>query len=184
MLGQPAPQYICPVMTNRPTSKRFAVDYVNSRYYVCCDQCIRTFSRRPEGFIKQAASANRLIGDVIFDPITHVRVQPEKALSKQRKDHVIWHFSQEQNAIKFLAEVAVYSAYPNKECLTCASCDVKMKTLGDAFGYVDYSGVRYFLHSQECFDKLNANPRQVETNRNLAPESIKGHIVPIPGIDF
>lgn len=181
---QEKPVYMCPTMNNRPTSKRMAVDYGSTRYYLCCDQCVRgAVSTGVKALEENARKRDILIADVIFDPVSNLRVNEYKVKVMARDGHKMWLFESAENMAKFTQSETKAKGEPQKECLTCPVCEKTFKTTGEAYAYQDINGARYYVDSKDCLANLFAQP---STTARVASKvgPLKTRPVPVPGIDW
>ncbi len=183
LLAQQKPVYMCPTMNNRPTSKRMAVDHGSTRYYLCCDQCVRSAVTNGVAALQESAKRRDiLIADVIFDPNSHLRVNEYKARFMLKDGYKMWLFESEDSQRKFEA-LTPRPKEPATESLACPVCQKTLKTTGDAYSYHDAENVRFYLDTKECHEALAANPVHTKTAaQNAAPVRLRP--VPVPGIDW
>lgn len=171
---------MCPVMTNRPTTGRMAVDYDGARIAVCCDQCVRTVWQNPAKYVKEAMTSGQNIGWFLFDPLNGLRIDPKDANSSIVVNG-FYYFSRTSGVEEQLKAFANSDKRSTKnEMLSAWGTDKVFETPGQAAAYVDGSGYRFYLSDPADKEKvLNALP-----TIRLAPNPIKGHPVPIPGIKW
>lgn len=181
---QEKPVYMCPVMANRPTSKRMALDYGSTRVYVCCDQCVRTVWRDgADKLLARMKGTDTLMADVVFDAVSHARVNEYKAKYWLRDGNKNWLFESQENLTTFQAGKKALEVEPPLESLTCPSCGKTLATTGEATNYTDEEGCRIYFCSKACSQKeLGAETLHDFVKKNGEPR--KTRPVPVPGIKW
>jgi len=63
--AQMAKNATCPVMPGEAVKEKFYFDYKGERIYFCCRNCIKTFKKNPEKYLKNLNQPNN---DAIHHP--------------------------------------------------------------------------------------------------------------------
>ena len=175
---------MCPVMANRPTSKRMAVDYGSTRVYVCCDQCVRTVWREgADKLLARTKDRDILLADVIFDPVSQTRVNEYKAKFQLRDGTKNWLFSSQENLDAFKSDRAIYQSEPKNECLKCRGCGKLFATTGEAGTYQDIASCRLYFCGASCVPK-SPDDEILKGWAKSFGETVKTRPVPVPGIKW
>lgn len=171
---------ICPLRTKRPTTGVMAADYGGRRIFVCCDQCLKNITRNTDKIIDRSIKDGLLIGEFLFDPITHKRIVGKKAPYQTTHKSFKVYFATENDLKSFQAEPDKFWNHPKKEALTCPINGTPIKNLADTAGYKDVEGVRYYACSPDCFEKLETSDKVVE-NASNSVTSVAARPLPFPG---
>ncbi len=173
---------LCPIMANRPTTGRMAAEYGGFRIFVCCDQCLGRVGRNTKQVVASAVKRNALIGDFMFDPVTHLRADKKQAKATSAQAGFLYYNTQSEKS-DFIGETEKNLArIPEKECLTCPVDGKEFKWSAKAGAFADQEGVRYFLCDQDCFTAFTKNPGQAnKVTAKVIP--VQARPYPIMGID-
>lgn len=153
------------------------VDYQGIRYGTCCPGCADAFAKDPQANLKAEHEKGWLLGTSLFDPISHERITQEKSKATSTYNGIVYYFASDDEKTTFDAMPKKYTHMPKKEVLTCAVFKTPIKTMADAFGYVDYKGVRYYVCCDDCLPKMMADPAKyapgvADDIKEAAPEKV------------
>ena len=151
--------YACSVLRNtieKVTKDTQFSDYKGVRYYYCCDGCKPQFDKDQTKFLKDARNKGNVNGVSLFDPVTDIRIEPQKAVAHSDYSGVRYLFAKEDDKATFDKEPKKYATAPKKEVLFCPVSNEIVKSYEKASDYSDYKGTRYYFCCAGCkpaFDK-------------------------------
>ena len=182
MHAQDVPKYEtwCPLMANRPTTGRFAAEYAGFRIFLCCDVCLGRIEKQGKQVVEKAQKDKTLIGDFMFDPQTHLKIDKKKAKSSTTTGAFVLYSANTTPTTDAIN--TALAKMPANECFTCPIDNTEFKWAAKAGACIDYDNVRYYLCGQDCLTKFKANPKLTEgVKSKVQPVTAKPY--PIFGID-
>lgn len=156
------PKTYCPIMTNRPTTGRFAAEYAGYRIYLCCDQCLANIKNVGAKVVQKAQSKDQYIGDFMFDPATHLRIDKKQAKSTEPFNSFLFYSASSATPDFLTDKEKTALKAPTKECLTDPVTGKTFPWEAKSGAYEDVEGVRYFLTDADSLKALRANPQLVQ----------------------
>lgn len=156
------------MQTNNADMAGASVLYGGAQYFFCCGGCDKKFSAEPTKFTAMAAKSGATIGKFMFDPITGKKADLSSAITTDFHG-LRYYFANEGNKKKFLAKPESFATSPAKEALTCAVAGDKMASPADAFAYVDFKGVRYYMCCAGCLPKMQKEPAKYAKKVKATP---------------
>lgn len=140
----------CPVMGGKANFKDPSTEYNGARFAYCCGGCKETFEKAPAKVIEKAVKEKRNIGMFLFDPVSHKRIDHEKAAGTSYYNGIRFAFSSLENKATFDKNPKAYGVLPKKESLFCPVMKAEIKDYASADSYVDHNGVRYYMCCAGC----------------------------------
>src|SRR5690606_32956894 len=120
-------------------------------FKMCCAGCDAKFAEKPADYLKTAIKDNKVIGEFLFDPVSHRRIKPEAAKGgSQDYKGMRYYFATEANKKAFAADPAKHAKIPKNEVFYCVVMDAKIKDYSKADSYVDNCNVRYWMCCEGC----------------------------------
>lgn len=155
-----SPALACPVMPDHAVpAEAKAVEYRGIRVQFCCPGCEPKFAANPEKYLAEAAAANKVVGQFLFDVTSGELLNMRRATYHHTYKGVRYSFSKQENFNKFKANPGRFvDNAPKKEALFCPVMKEAVASYGSASHFVDYNGVRYYLCCGGCVEPFRANP--------------------------
>lgn len=150
----------CPVMGSAVADNSSVVEFNGSRYQFCCAGCDSNFTKSPEAFLKTQRSAKNTVGLFLFDPVSRLRLDVDKAKTTADFDSVRYPFQSEANKAAFLANPKKFATVPAKEALYCPVGKEAVPSYSKASDYVDYDGVRWYMCCAGCGGPFEKDPKK------------------------
>ncbi len=148
----------CPVMGSAVAANSPVVEYNGTRYQFCCAGCEANFVKSPEAFLKTQRKAKNTVGVFLFDPVSRLRLDMDKAKATADFDSVRYPFESAANKKAFLASPKKFAAVPAKEALYCPVGKEAVPTYSKASDFVDHKGIRWYMCCAGCGDPFEKNP--------------------------
>lgn len=149
----------CPV-SGEDIDKPFAtILYKGAAFGICCPMCEKTFMTEPDKYLKPDAVKKKNAGVALFNPITHIRIKPDKdSVGPVLYNGVSYFFNTAEEQKAFESDMKKYTDVPAKEALYCPVMKHEVKDIRASGGYADIDGVRYYICCSPCAAKLAAEP--------------------------
>ena len=159
--AQDTGSYSCPVLHNaidKVTKDTQFSDYKGVRYYYCCSACKPQFDKDQAKFLKDAKNQGKAIGMSLFDPVTDIRIESQKATGHSDYDGVRYFFAREDGKTAFDKEPKKYTVAPKNEVLFCPVSNEIVKSYVKASDYSNYKDTRYYFCCAGCKPEFDKNP--------------------------
>lgn len=153
-----SPALKCPVMGSAVAPNSPVVEYNGAKYAFCCGGCDANFAKSPEAFLKTQRSAKNTVGVFLFDPVSRLRLDLDKAKATADFDSIRYPFASEENKTAFLAAPKKFAAIPSKEALYCPVGKEAVPSYSKASDYVDHDGVRWYMCCAGCGGPFEKDP--------------------------
>ena len=150
----------CPVMGSAVAQNSPTVEYKGARYNFCCGGCDTSFAKAPEEFLKTQRKAGNTVGVFLFDPVSRVRLDSNKAVANADFEGIRYPFQSEASKKAFLASPAKFVAVPAKEALYCPVGKEALPSYAKASDYVDHDGVRWYMCCDGCGGPFAKEPNK------------------------
>jgi YHS domain-containing protein len=154
------PALKCPVMGSAIASSSSIVEYNGSRFQFCCAGCDTNFAKSPESFLKTQREVKNTVGAFLFDPVSRLRLDFEKAKATVDFESIRYPFQTEENKRAFLANPRKFAAVPSKEALYCPVGKEAVTSYSKASDYVDHEGVRWYMCCAGCGGPFEKDPKK------------------------
>ncbi len=148
----------CPVMGSAVATNSPVVEYNGAKYAFCCGGCDANFAKAPEAFLKTQRTAKNTVGVFLFDPVSRLRLDIDKAKATADFDSIRYPFVSEVNKSAFLANPKKFASAPAKEALYCPVGKEAVPTYSKASDYVDHDGVRWYMCCAGCGGPFEKEP--------------------------
>lgn len=169
----------CPVMAGEVAKDTNYVEYRGASFGFCCNGCDKNFAKAPDKFLATQAKAGNIVGQFLFDPVTHRRIDPAKAPSHTDFGGIRYPFESKDNAMVFLSAQEKLAAAPKKEALYCPVGKEKIASASKAWGYADHDGVRWYLCCADCEQPFLKNPASfIDANAKKQIKNVSARILP------
>lgn len=176
LIGQSNPVH-CAVMQGNPSNPKNAVEYNGVKTGICCPGCKDELKKEPTKYFTQAAKAGTVIGEFLFDPVSHNRMAKTDGKPFADFKGVRYYFESDANKKTFATNMAKFAAMPAKEVLKCPVTGEVVETYSKASSYIDQDGVRFYVCCAGCSKPLNENPQKY-TSQYKAEAKAPAVIVP------
>ena len=144
--------------TGEPLGKsKLALDYGSTRYTFCCAGCPGAFQKDPAKTLKGDALKGKTVGEFLFDPTSGLRIDAKKAKASSDFNGVRYYFASTDAKAKFDAEPKSFTKPVTKEALYCPVMKHGLESVDKAGGYVDHSGIRYYVCCPNCLGETQKN---------------------------
>ncbi len=176
-LADDAGSYSCPVLGSKVesiTKDTLHSDYKGVRYYFCCGSCKPDFDKNPAKFLKDSKTKGKVVGGSLFDPITTIRIDPKKAVSKSEFNGVRYFFAKADGKDLFDKDSRKYAIAPDKELLFCPISDEVVSSYEKASDYSDVKGTRYYFCCAGCKPKFDKDPGKYLENIDARIKAAQG----------
>lgn len=158
-LGQ-TPALKCPVMGSAVAPSSPVVEFNGSRFQFCCAGCDSNFAKSPGAFLKTQRGAKNTVGVFLFDPVSRLRLDVDKAKATADFESIRYPFQTEENRKAFLANPKKYATIPSKEALYCPVGKEAVPSYSKASDYVDHEGVRWYMCCAGCGGPFEKDPKK------------------------
>ena len=149
--------FTCPMLGSKANPNLY-VDYDGLRMYVCCGGCFASMQKDPAKLYAEGVEKKATFSESLFDPISHNRIQADKAEASSDYKGVRYYFKSNDEKAKFDASPKTFAVVPKKESLVCAVSKEKIGSYAEAGGYADYKGVRYYFCCGDCPTEFAKDP--------------------------
>ncbi len=147
----------CPIGDQVVDDGGYPMEYKGVRFATCCAHCGGLFQADPEAAIKRDTNGHT-IGIGLFDPVDGKRIVAKSSVGSSEYKGVRYYFHSKANRVAFSMSPPSFSGGPLAESLVCPVDGIEIKRQHDAFGYLDFKGVRYYACSAKCLASFRANP--------------------------
>lgn len=153
---------VCPVQGEEISTDGQSYEYAGAKFWTCCGGCPTAFKNSPAKFLAKMTTEKKVAGLSIFDPVSHIKVDPKKAI-KETTDYngIRYQFNTADDKKAFDLDPAKYAKLPEKESLTCPGSKEKMASASSAYGYADVNGVRYYICCPDCFKEMQTEAEKM-----------------------
>lgn len=148
----------CPVMGSAIAPNSPVVEYNGAKFAFCCGGCDANFAKSPESFLKTQRAAKNTVGVFLFDPVSRLRLDLDKAKATADFESIRYPFATDQNKSAFLANPKKFATVPAKEALYCPVGKEEVPTYSKASDYVDHNGVRWYMCCAGCGGPFEKDP--------------------------
>lgn len=174
-LGQ-APALKCPVMGGPVVNTSNTVEYAGSKYSFCCPNCDSAFTKTPAKFVLAQAKTGNTTGVFLFDPVSHNRLDLEKAKEVKDFGGTRYPFESKEDLAKFEKSPAKFAAIPKQEALYCPVSKEKVESYSKASDYADHDGIRFYFCCPGCSSKFLKDPEKYLAGENKQPHRYRGKL--------
>ncbi len=148
----------CPVMGSAVAPNSPVVEYNGVKYSFCCGGCDVSFAKSPEAFLKTQRGAKNTVGVFLFDPVSRLRLDLDKAKATADFGSIRYPFASDENKSVFLASPKKFATIPSKEALYCPVGKEAVPSYSKASDYVDHGGVRWYMCCAGCGGPFEKDP--------------------------